>query len=154
MPKTKWWVPRLTRSLRRSKFTLPSTSKLLIRQLPIITALSRVTITGLRDGEDQTFETVAAAPAVSESVSEVHSESALVSAKINPGGKETTYHFEYGTVVCSANPGSCTSVPMPEMAIGSGTTAQSVSELLTGLTPGTIYNVRVRCNEHTRHGKL
>ncbi len=98
---------------------------------------------GTSEGEDRTLETVAAAPAVSESVSEVHSESALVSAKINPGGKETTYHFEYGTVDCEANPGSCTSVPTPEMSIGSGTTAQSLSELLTGLTPGTIYNVRI-----------
>ena len=77
----------------------------------------------------------AAAPAISNvTVSEVTSTSAVLKAKVNPQGIATSYHFEYGTANCFAKPNSCTSVPVPDEAIGNGTSPVDVAVPLSGLT--------------------
>ena len=51
---------------------------------------------GTTYGADQSFTTLPNAPLVgAESISEVHSDSALVHVQINPGGGKTAYHVEY-----------------------------------------------------------
>ncbi len=93
-------------------------------------------------GEDRTFSTPAGPPVVAESVTDVHSDSALIRAHIDAsGGGDTTYHFEYGTAACSVNPDPCTSVPTPNADAGSGLSDQSAQ--LYGLTAGTVYHFRV-----------
>jgi hypothetical protein len=93
-------------------------------------------------GGDESFTTPPARPLVTESVSNLHSDSVLLGAKINPGGGETTYHFEWGSADCSVS--SCTSVPVPDSGAGSGRTFQDVTPIqLTGLSPGTTYHSRV-----------
>jgi sugar lactone lactonase YvrE len=62
-------------------------------------------------------------------------------AKINPEGFDTTYHFEWGEADCASSP--CTSVPVPDADIGSGSSDVSVSTHLTGLTANRTYHWRV-----------
>ena len=73
------------------------------------------------------------------SASSVGSSSATVAGTVNPNGLATTYHFDYGssTSYGSQAPGS------PYPSAGSGTTAQSVSTNLTGLSAGTTYHFRL-----------
>lgn len=59
-----------------------------------------------------------------------------INGTINPNGLATTYHFEYGTTVSY---GTNTS----NLSAGAGTTTQSVSEVLTGLTAGITYHYRL-----------
>ncbi len=88
-------------------------------------------------------------PAIgNESVSDVLSDRATLAAQINPGGGETTYRFEYGTVACSDEPDPCTSTPHPDAEVGSGATYQEVSAQLGSLTPGTTYHWRVVASSH------
>jgi hypothetical protein len=74
------------------------------------------------------------------SVSGVGTGSATVSGTVNPNGTTTTYHFDYGT---SSNYGSQTPAP-PDPSAGSGTTAQTESTTLTGLSPNTLYHYRIQ----------
>ncbi len=97
---------------------------------------------GTSDGSDEVVTTSASVPLIRrEQANQVHSESAVISAQVNPGGKPTTYHFEYGPADCSSNP--CTSVPATEIEMGSGNSYLSVSVPLTGLSQGTTYHYRV-----------
>ena len=94
---------------------------------------------GTSVGGDQTFTTPPAAPLIAEeAVSGIHSESALIHAKINPGGGATTYHFEYGT---DASYG--TSVPVTDESVGSGRSLKAVQRELSGLSPDTTYHWRL-----------
>jgi DNA-binding beta-propeller fold protein YncE len=82
------------------------------------------------------------APIISEeNVTEVSADGATLGANINPANADTTYHFQYGTADCSANP--CASVPIPDADIGTGTAVRSVSQQIQGLTAGTTYHYRV-----------
>jgi len=93
-------------------------------------------------GNELVFTTTASAPLVAAgSVSAVHSSSALLHDRIDPGGSETTYHFEFGTADCSIS--SCTKIPVPDVALGSENYFLSVSAELSGLIPGTTYHYRV-----------
>jgi hypothetical protein len=65
--------------------------------------------------------------------------SATVSGTVNPVGQATTYHFEYGT---SANYGS-QAPASPDPSAGQGTTGQTVSTPLIGLSPSTVYHYRI-----------
>jgi hypothetical protein len=81
----------------------------------------------------------AAAPTVEEEyVVNVSSTSATLNAKINPGGSETTYRFEYGT---SEAYGS--HIPAPDLAVGFGKEGLSVASHVQGLEPSTTYHYRV-----------
>jgi hypothetical protein len=85
---------------------------------------------------------LAVVPTISStSVSAVTTKTAVLEAEINPGGEATTYHFEYGTADCSANP--CTSAPVPNANVGSGSSPIEVTDEITGLSPGTTYHFRV-----------
>jgi hypothetical protein len=74
-----------------------------------------------------------------EFVSDVHSDSVILHADVDPEGAETNYHFEYGTAPCSAS--SCTSTPGEIAPLGVG--PQSKSFKIIGLQPGTTYHYRV-----------
>ena len=70
--------------------------------------------------------------ATTEPATSVTATSATLTGTVNPGGKATTYYFEYGT---STGYGSVTAT----VKAGSGTTSVSVSAPVSGLTASTIY---------------
>jgi phosphodiesterase/alkaline phosphatase D-like protein len=79
----------------------------------------------------------AAAPAATTGpTTAVGGTSATVTGTVNPGGKATTWHIQYGT---STSYGSTTS----SASAGSGTAAVNVSGNLDNLKPGTTYHYRV-----------
>jgi len=81
-------------------------------------------------------------PVISEiSAARITSTTAELSAKLNPEGLATVYHFEYGTADCAHS--SCTSVPVSPEAIGSGTFDVAVSRHIEGLIACTTYHFRV-----------
>ena len=101
--------------------------------------LVAVNANGPSDGEDQTFQTPAAPPALdSESVSAVAQTSATLNGSINPNDQDTTYHFQFGATAASG-----TVLPAPDADIGSGYGDVNVGQQLTGLSPGTTYHYRV-----------
>jgi hypothetical protein len=93
---------------------------------------------GSEQGPAVSFMTLIAPPAVeSESVANVSGDSADLNAEVNPGGGETTYHFEYGT---TSSYGQST----PESAsIGADDSGHLASAHIQGLQPGTVYHYRV-----------
>ena len=81
-------------------------------------------------------------PTITETTfSAVTTTSALLEATVNPGGKSTPYHFEYGTTDCEAGP--CKAVPSPDASAGNGTAPVKLTFPLTGLTPNTTYHFRL-----------
>ena len=66
----------------------------------------------------------------------IASGSATLNGTVNANGNFTTVTFEYGTSISYGSTITATQSPL------TGTTAQSVSAGLTGLTPGTTYHVR------------
>jgi len=93
---------------------------------------------GTGTGEDKTFTTPDWRPIVTpEDATEVKKSSAKLRAKINPQGSSTTYHFEYGLTTAYG-----TKVPIPDAAVGSGTSDVAVSQAISGLAIGTIYHFR------------
>ncbi len=95
-------------------------------------------------GEDQTLETVPLAPLVTESLSGVQSDLAFLHARINPGGGETAYHFEYATQEeYEVKHTYENTIPIPDGSAGSGYLYQRVSVQLSDLKPGTTYHWRV-----------
>jgi hypothetical protein len=98
-------------------------------------------------GPPATFTTLAVAPAVeSESAIEVTAESASLEAQVDPGGAETTYHFEYlSEAQFEANGetfvGAATT---PESAsIGAGDSGLPAEAELQELRAATIYHYRI-----------
>jgi hypothetical protein len=65
-------------------------------------------------------------------------EEAMVNGALNPNGKATKYHFEYGT---TTEYGS--SSPATEAEAGSGITPQGVSKTVAGLSRNTVYHYRL-----------
>ena len=81
----------------------------------------------------------AASPSVTiEAATELTSEKATLNATVNPNGIETTYRFEYGLTTSYG-----TNVPIPDGAIGSGSSNVKVSQTISGLVPSTTYHFRV-----------
>ena len=99
---------------------------------------------GATVGENEVFE-LPLLPRVTESVTGVQSDVAILDAQINPGGGEATYHYEYATESEYMEHGSYgNSAPVPDAEAGSGLTFISVSSLqVAGLKPGTTYDWRV-----------
>jgi plastocyanin len=91
---------------------------------------------GTTPGVDRTFTTTGAPVATTTGATGVGSTQATLSGTVNPGGRETTYFFEYGP---DALYGQTTSVK----SAGKGSTAVSVSAPLTGLSPETSYHFRL-----------
>ena len=98
---------------------------------------------GTSMSDDQSFKTAPVLPQVKESVSAVHSNGVRFNTEINPGGTDTTYHFEFGTSPCSEVPNPCESTPTSEAHIGSNLVFDSQSRIYEGLKPNTIYYYRV-----------
>lgn len=108
---------------------------------------------GAEAGEDLTFKTPGPALGISY-VRPLAETSATVNALVNPGGKETTYHFEwgltaaYGNVTPDASAGSVDAVvPAVECPFIDFNEPcnkyPAASAALTGLTPDTAYHFRV-----------
>ena len=98
---------------------------------------------GTTDGEDATFTTAGTPRVDSESAEVVPAEkvgqtNATLHAAIDPSGRETTYHFEYGETVSYG-----ASVPAPAGEISAGFVEEGVTAQLSGLKVGTTYHYRV-----------
>jgi hypothetical protein len=90
------------------------------------------------NGGDRTFRP-AGPPIISEErLSNVNTDGARISAKINPNGGDTTYYVEYGTTEAYGS-----RLPEPEGKLSKNEGVASISVLLSGLTPGTHYHFRV-----------
>jgi subtilisin family serine protease len=77
-------------------------------------------------------------------------QSAILAATVNPKGRSTEYHFEYGTTTAYGS-----SAPLPPEDLGSGTAPVEVSEKIEGLAPATTYHFRVVASnsEGTSYGE-
>jgi hypothetical protein len=92
---------------------------------------------GATFGQPVSFDTSGIPPRVeSELPTDVGASGVTVTADINPGGYQTTYHVEYGP---TNSYGSST----PEMTLGTGTEPIAGHAQLTGLAPNTQYHYRV-----------
>jgi sugar lactone lactonase YvrE len=94
--------------------------------------------------EDESFSAEAVAPTIAEeSVTEDSATGVRLNAEIDPGGAETTYHFEYDTVPYEegeAAHGKST----PETALfASDNGEHRATAILQDLQPGTVYHYRV-----------
>ena len=98
---------------------------------------------GTSSSDDQALKTAPILPQVRESVSAVHSNGVRFKTEINPGGADTTYHFEFGTGPCSDVPNPCASTPTSEAHIGSNLVYDNQSRTYEGLEPNTTYYYRV-----------
>ncbi|MGA8746018.1 MAG: hypothetical protein WB507_09150 [Solirubrobacterales bacterium] len=117
---------------------------------PITTYYYRILATnsvGTTIGRNRELTTLPAAPSLSASVGNVHSDSVVFRAQINPGGADTTYHFEYGLGSCSAHPDPCVSTPDEDA--GSSVGVQNRNFKVTGLTPSTTYHYRLLAENRT-----
>jgi plastocyanin len=86
-----------------------------------------------------TVKTVGEPTASTESASGITEHEAVLEGTVNPEGKATTYHFDYGT---SAGYGQET----PEEPAGSGSVDRTVTANVSGLSPGVTYHYRVVAN--------
>jgi hypothetical protein len=94
--------------------------------------------------EQEAFTTLPTAVIEEAFASEVEPTSARLSAKINPKGLAATYRFEYDTSPYTEGEAPHgTNTPIPDAAIGSGSSGVVVSQQLAGLTPNTTYYFRV-----------
>jgi hypothetical protein len=70
--------------------------------------------------------------------SEIASTKAVLNGTVNPRGKETRYHFEYGPTTQYGS-----SFPVSGKSAGSGSSNVAVSEAVAGLAGGTTYHYRL-----------
>jgi hypothetical protein len=92
--------------------------------------------TGTSRGTDGSFATSSAVGAVTSPATKVTLTSATLNGTVNPYGRATTWHFEYGT---SKSYGTKTAL----QSAGSGTSTTSVSAPISGLTTGRTYHYRI-----------
>jgi hypothetical protein len=76
--------------------------------------------------------------ATTEAATSVTASGATMNAAVNPEGKETTYHFEYGTTTSYG-----TSIPMPDATLSSQKEVEHVSQTVAGLKAEAAYHYRV-----------
>ena len=62
--------------------------------------------------------------------------SAVLTGKVNPNGRSTGYLFAYGPTTAYGG-------QTPSRSAGAGTKTLSVSDKITGLTPGTVYHFKI-----------
>jgi hypothetical protein len=87
-------------------------------------------------GADGILTTSSAPVAVTGSATGVTATTATLNGTVNPGGRDTTWYFDYGT---STSYGKQT----PVKDAGAGTDAVGVSAAVTGLTTGKLYHFRL-----------
>ncbi len=99
--------------------------------------------TGAAAGTIMNFTTVAIAPtATTQAATSVAGTTATLNGTVNPEGSATTAQFIYGTD--STLTTGTTTVPIPALTVGSGTTDVPVAEPVTGLAPNTTYYYEVQ----------
>jgi hypothetical protein len=100
--------------------------------------LDATSVGGTTNGSDATFTTSPPVPPVTTgAVTGVATTTAQANGTVDPQGIATTYHVEYGT---DLSYGTST----PAQTIAAGTSGlQSVTATLSGLSPNTLYHVRV-----------
>ncbi|MGA9314544.1 MAG: hypothetical protein WBV77_07945 [Solirubrobacteraceae bacterium] len=76
--------------------------------------------------------------AITEAATSLTLKAAKLNGYVNPGGVETSYHFEYGPTTSYG-----TNVPVPSGSVGSSALWQSVSQSLTGLALEGTYHYRL-----------
>jgi hypothetical protein len=91
---------------------------------------------GTTYGQDLTFRTAAAPEISGLQATKLLGTSAMLNARIDPVGSNTSYHFDYGTSDSYGH-----TVPAEDESIG--TEAQTVSQPISGLDPGSTYHFRV-----------
>jgi hypothetical protein len=98
---------------------------------------------GSETGTPVTFKTPVAAPTITgESTTEVTGTSAKLTAEVNPGGEESTYHFEYDTTPYTTPAQHGTRTPNTPL-LASDNSLHPVTASITGLTAGTVYHYRL-----------
>jgi streptogramin lyase len=93
---------------------------------------------GTTYGPDETFTTAPAPLAVTAAAEAVEQGTATLAGMVNPQGASTTYHFDWGSTTAYGN-----QAPTIDGAVGSDSTEHSLSQTLTGLTPGATYHYRI-----------
>ena len=90
---------------------------------------------GVVVGVNDSFTTLAGPPiAVTQTAAPITSSNAVLNAVVNSGGAETTSYFQYGlTTAYGSFSGTNTT---------SGNTSEAISNVVSGLLPGTVYNFR------------
>lgn len=96
---------------------------------------------GTSHSADGTFTTTPSPEAVTESPSAIGPTGGTLNASINPGGRATTYQFEYWP---TSKPTEVTNVPAVAKEAGAGTSLIQVSQAITGLTEHGAYGYRIR----------
>jgi hypothetical protein len=93
---------------------------------------------GSTPGQDETCTTLPAPSIDSATASNLTLSSADLTARINPNGFDTTYHFEYGTTTAYGK-----IVPVPDADIGAGTSDVTRTEHVSELSANMTYHWRV-----------
>jgi Ca2+-binding RTX toxin-like protein len=93
---------------------------------------------GTETGFDQTFLTLKAPKATTLFATGIGQKTATLYGGVNPEGSATSYYFEYGPTTAYG-----TKVPASPQEVGAGTSEITVSQSLTGLTPGRTYHFRL-----------
>jgi len=91
---------------------------------------------GTNTGSNLTFSTLSGPIPISLSATNIGTSNATLRATINPGGAPTDYYFRYGTTI---NFGFVT----PTNTLPATNAVLSVSNVLSGLSPGTTYIYRI-----------
>jgi hypothetical protein len=145
---TTWWFEYGTSASYGSKTSSQSAGSgatassvsLQVKSLKVATAyhyrLVAQNTSGRSYGTDRTFTTVSAPASQTGGTQNVGADSALVTGSLDTRGRSTTWRFDYGT---STNYGKSTSWKSAGSKIGT----QSVTTMLTGLSPATTYHYRL-----------
>ncbi len=108
---------------------------------------------GTTYGPDETFTTAPAPLALTGSAQAVEQSTTILTGTVNPRGAATTYHFDWGTTTAYGS-----RAPVADASVGSDSAEHSLSQTLTGLTPGTTYHYRIvasdceGCASGTKYG--
>src|SRR4051794_3077233 len=87
-------------------------------------------------GSDHTFITEGPPTVATGQTQNAVSSTATLTGTIDPNGRSTTWHFDYGTTPAYGS-------KSPSRNVGSGQSSVAVSEALSNLTPGTTYHYRL-----------
>jgi sugar lactone lactonase YvrE len=98
---------------------------------------------GTTFGQDQTFTTVATPTpgATTGPATSVTWDTAVLAGTVTPNKWATTYDFEYGPTTAYGS-----KIPLPEANLKSETSAENVTEQITGLVPNKTYHYRLVAN--------